>query len=593
MSGPALLLAYSAGALIAGAVPVAVAWLTKLVLDELMNERHPTGWLIVQGVLLACVGMVAAVVPQLSRLVYAQLSRAIRLRALEQLYSALSRFSGLARFDDPRVFDRLRLAQQAAEVAPRMILDALLGALRSLVTMTGFLVSLLAVNPIMAGVVLVAGTPAVFAELALSRSRSEMLWRTAPNARRQSFYAQMMTDRAAAKEIRLFGLGDFLRQRMFTELRKIMGEESLLDRRVFRTQFMLVGLSALVSGGGLIWSIVLARAGELSPGDVVIFVAAVSGVQAGLSGLTVQIASAHQGLAQFGHYVDVLNADPDLAVPERPIPARQLREAIEFKDVWFRYDEHQPWTLRGLNLRIECGRSLAMVGINGAGKSTVVKLLCRLYDPTHGSITWDGVDIRSIPVADLRDRISTVFQDHMNYDFTAAENIGLGDLDVMGDRDRIRVAAEAAQADQTIEALPNGYDTLLSRIFYVSADSDGKRAGVTLSGGQWQRMALARGLMRGGRDLLILDEPSSGLDAEAEHMIHRRLADHRKGTTNVMISHRLSTVRLADHIVVLDGGQISEQGTHEQLVAGNGSYARMFRLQASGYAMDQQLRTAL
>ncbi|MFB4271003.1 ABC transporter ATP-binding protein [Nonomuraea sp. GTA35] len=580
---PALLAAQLAGALVMGATPVAVAWLTKQILDELLGRQRPIGWLLGQSALLAGLGLIAAALPHLFHYVDAEMGRSVRLHSRDRLYAALSRLAGLSRFENPVFHDRIRLAQQAGEMSPQTILDASLGGVRTAVTMLGFTGSLLAVSPVMAAVVLASAVPVIAAELSLSARRSRMMWTISPHERRQVFYSQLMIDRTAAKEIRLFGLADFIRSRMLGELRQVNAAQRRLDRRVFHTQFALAALTAAVSGAGLVWGILQARAGLLTPGDVIVFIAAVAGVQTGLSGLVAELAGGHQALLQFGHYLAILNAEPDLTTPAHPVPAPPLRGTIELRDVWFRYDPDKPWVLRGVDLQIPAGSLLALVGVNGAGKSTLVKLLCRLYEPTRGSISWDGIDIRHIPVADLRERIGTVFQDHMNYDFTAADNIGIGDLPALHDRDKIRAAAASAEVDATIAALPHGYDTLLSRMFFMSSDSDGSTTGMTLSGGQWQRIALARGLMRGRRDLLILDEPSSGLDAEAEHTIHRRLVEHRHGTTSVIISHRLNGVRMADRIAILDDGRITEQGTHDELMAYGGTYARLFRMQASGY----------
>ncbi|MFD7657931.1 ABC transporter ATP-binding protein, partial [Actinosynnema sp. NPDC059797] len=272
----------------------------------------------------------------------------------------------------------------------------------------------------------------------------------------------------------------------------------------------------------------------------------------------------------------------DLPVAAEPVPIPPLRSGIEFRDVWFRYSPAHPWILRGVSFTVEHGRSLGLVGRNGAGKSTLVKLLCRMYDPERGAILWDGVDLRALDPAELRLRIGAVFQDYMNYDMTAAENIGLGDLDVSGDRARVEAAAADAGADGFVSALPRGYETMLSRVFFQGDRVHGA-AGVTLSGGQWQRLALARAYLRGERDLLVLDEPSSGLDAEAEYRVHRGLQEHRMGRTSVLISHRLGAVRDADVLVVLDEGVVVERGTHDRLMAQDGLYAKMFASQAEGY----------
>jgi ATP-binding cassette, subfamily B, bacterial len=305
---------------------------------------------------------------------------------------------------------------------------------------------------------------------------------------------------------------------------------------------------------------------------------------------------ASRSLMMFEHYRALLDAGPDLPVADEPAVLGDLRGSIELRDVWFRYSPAHPWVLRGVNMVIPAGRAAAIVGRNGAGKSTIVKLLCRFYDPTRGSVRWDGVDLRDISPADLRARIGAVFQDFMEYDLTAAENIGIGDVDRRDDSRRVEAAARLAGVHETLARLPGGYGTLLSRTFTSGGGASDESAalawltgddtsgvGVTLSTGQWQRLALARGLFRGRRDLLILDEPSSGLDPEAEHQVHGTLRTYAAGTTRVLISHRLGATRDADHVFVIEDGVVSEQGTHTELVSAGGAYARLFALQAKGY----------
>jgi ATP-binding cassette subfamily B protein len=310
-----------------------------------------------------------------------------------------------------------------------------------------------------------------------------------------------------------------------------------------------------------------------------VFLMAVAGVQAALGNGVQQIATTLQALLVFSHYASATEPATSGGGSQQALP---MRAGIELRNVWFRYTEDSDWVLRGLNLFIANGSSLALVGLNGAGKSTLVKLLCRFYEPTRGTIAWDGVDLRDLEPASLRRRISAVFQDFRDYDLPARENIGLGDLSSLDDLGRIEAAARLSGVHETLAGLPFGYETPLTRLFWAGDEKD-PRNGVQLSGGQWQRVALARAFVRTDSDLAILDEPSSGLDAEAEACIQRALREHRRGRTTILISHRLNTVRDADTIAVLDGGRIAEQGGHDDLVLAGGIYADLFATQAAGY----------
>jgi ATP-binding cassette subfamily B protein/ATP-binding cassette subfamily C protein len=254
--------------------------------------------------------------------------------------------------------------------------------------------------------------------------------------------------------------------------------------------------------------------------------------------------------------------------------ARGRPLAVEFDDVSFRYPGRSEWALRGVSLVLAPGEKLGLVGENGAGKSTLVKLLLRFYDPTEGAVRYGGVDLRDLDVADLRRRMGAVFQDFVHYQFTAAENVGLGDPARVDDRQRIRLAAERAGALALVEGLPKGLDTVLGGWF---------EAGHELSAGQWQKLAVARAFMREDAEVLVLDEPTASIDAEGEHELFQRFRALAADRSAIVISHRFSTVRIADRIAVLRAGRLTEVGTHRELLERDGRYAHLFRLQAQGY----------
>ncbi|MEU4696812.1 ABC transporter ATP-binding protein [Nonomuraea dietziae] len=579
-AGPVLAVSQLVVTVVAGLLPTGTVWVTKLLIDGLAADLVDRVLGPVVG--LVALGLAAGVLPHVTGYLRAESDRRLDLLLQDRLYTRVNGFQGLSRFEDPAFLDELRMATQATGGAMGPITSGLFDLCRNVITLAGLLGALAVLSPLMAGLVAVAALPTLAARMSLEKRRTRMIAGQSTAARRQIFYSSLITDVEAAKEVRLFGLGDFLRRRVIGELGTMQAAERRLDRREALTQSALAGLSAVVSGAGLVWAVYAALAGRLTLGDVTAFAAAVAGTQAALIATVENAANASHALLLFDHHERVMSLSDDLSPPRRPAPLPALRRGIELRDVWFRYDESHPWVLSGVDLTIPHGASVALVGLNGAGKSTLIKLLCRFYDPSRGAILWDGVDIRDVPPAELRARMGVLFQDYMSYDLTAAENIGVGELEAMSDRTRIQAAAEMSGADQIVRALPQGYDTMLSRIFFGPEDD----AGVVLSGGQWQRLALARALVREQRDLLILDEPSSGLDAEAEYEVHRRLREHRSGRTSLLVSHRLGAVRDADLIVVLGEGRIVEQGTHDDLIAARGGYAHLFETQASGYRVE-------
>ncbi|NBE84423.1 ABC transporter ATP-binding protein [Micromonospora rubida] len=573
-------------AILAGVTPVLVAALTKLVLDRLTGGRPANASLALLGVGLAVTAAAGVVLPHLRAYVEKERIRAVSRLVRRRLHDAVLRLVGLVRLEDPEFQDRLQAAQQTGHLGPTQLTGNAFGAVQSLLAVTGFLGVLLVLSPLIGLLVLAAALPTLWMQLRLNRARVAMVLHLEHFQRRDFFFGQLLVGVPAAKEVRLFGLGRFFGDRMLGELHGMHRVEQRLDRRELRAQGLLGLLGAGVAGAGVVYTIVAAAGGRLTAGDVVLYLAAVPGVQGALGGLVGQLGAIHQALLLFDHYDQVIRVEPDLPVPATARPVPPLRDGIELRDVWFRYSPQHPWVLRGADLFLPAGGTTALVGLNGAGKSTLVKLLCRFYDPERGTIRWDGTDLREFDPAELRERLGAVFQDFMPYDLSAAENIAVGDLDARDDPDRLRAAARQAGIDEALTALPRGYDTLLTRIFFDGPDRDDPQAGVVLSGGQWQRMALARGFLRADRDLLVLDEPSSGLDAEAEHDLHTRLRELRRGRTSLLISHRLNAVRDADTIVVLADGRIAECGRHDELLAAGGGYARLFTLQARGYRED-------
>jgi len=562
--------------------PVAVAWLTKVVFDQLSAPGGPADlmWPIIG---LVAAGIMTALMSQVLDYLRAEQGRIVALSALDQLYAAVNRLVGLGRFEDPQFADRLRFARHAGGSGPVEIMAVSLSLLQQVLVTAGFAVSLVAVSPALAIAVLVGTLPAVGAEFALARRRAEAMNTVGPIERREVFYGQLLSDVDAATEIRLFGVGSFLRERMLRERRSANRVQRAMDRRTLSTEGLLTVLSAAVAGGCLVWVVNAAANGTVTVGDVAMLVAAVAAVQTALLGIVRDLAGAHTQLLMFGHYLAVVEAEQDLPVPVGSLPVAPLREGIELRDVWFRYREDLPWVLRGVTLTIPKGQAVALVGYNGAGKSTIIKLLCRYYDPERGAILWDGVDLRDLDPVQLRARIAGVFQDFVSYELSAAENIGIGDVEALADRSRIETAARDAGVDDILRTLPHGYDTMLSRIYFAGDELNGNTPGTMLSGGQWQRVAIARSFLRGGRDLLILDEPSARLDAEAEHEVHQGFQRLRDGGTSLLVSHRLGTIRDADLILVLDAGVVAQAGPHDQLVEEPGPYAELFSLQAAGY----------
>lgn len=563
-------------AVIEGVVPVGTAWSVRALLDGL--TRHPISrpGLVLPVAALAVLGALTLGGSAVQGYLETVMQRRVRVVVQASLFESIHTMPGLAAFEDPRYLDRIRLAEQAGESAPQGIIGTGMTLAQAAITGAGFVATLLFLAPWLVLAAAVAAVPTCLLQLRLARLRADMVVETSPYHRRLIFYRVLSTDVRAAKEVRLFGLGRFLTRRMLDDLGRANAAEAAVDRAAARTQLLIALLTGLVTLFGAAVAGYSAARGQLTVGDVTVLLAAMAALQATVAAVTDGASTGYRALLLFGQYLAVVGDVPAAAPSGEAGP---LVRGIEFEDVWFRYTKDLPWVLRGVSCVLPAGTAVGLVGLNGAGKTTMIKLLCRLYEPQRGCIRWDGTDIRTLDPASLRRRISAVFQDFMAYDFSAADNIGIGSLDRLEDQAGIQEAARLADVDDTVRALPHGYQTLLSRLF----PADEGRCTATLSGGEWQRIALARAFLRQDADVLILDEPSSGLDAQVEHALHRTLGALRAGRLSLLISHRLSALASADLILVLDDGQIREQGTHRELTAAGGGYATLFALQAAGY----------
>ncbi len=479
----------------------------------------------------------------------------------------------LYQFEDATFYDKLERARRQTG-GRTALMSQVLSQLQDVITIASLGVGLVAFNPWLILLLVVAVIPSFVAESYFNQKNYSLTYSWTPERRELDYLRYIGASDQTAKEVKIFSLADFLANR-FAEVshRYYLANQDLAVRHAaWGTALSALGTMAYY--GAYVFIVLQTISGAISIGTLTFLAGAFNRMQSALQGVLTRFSRIAEGALYLQDLFDFFAIQPTIVSKPGSLPFPQpLRHGFTFENVSFKYPNSERWAIRRLSFHLNAGEKMALVGENGAGKTTLVKLLARLYEPTEGRILIDGIDIRDYDLDNLRANIGIIFQDYIRFQLKASENIAVGNIELAEEMAAIENSARKSLADTVIETLPNRYDQLLGRRF---------EEGTELSGGQWQKIALARAYMREAQ-LLILDEPTSALDARAEHEVFVRFSELIAGKSAVLISHRFSTVRMADRILFLENGQLLEFGSHEELVAQNGKYAELFRLQARGY----------
>jgi ATP-binding cassette subfamily B protein len=575
-TSPALVSITTALRLVRALLPLAMLWVSKLILDSVVawikrgNGDSAGLWKLVALELgLAVLSDLLARANSLAdSLLGDRFTNRISVRLIEHATQL-----DLASFEDPVFYDKLERARR--QTTGRIgLLAAVLNVAQDTLSLISLSAGLIVFSPWLMVLLVAAVIPAFLGETHFTTLAYSVLYRWTPQRRLLDYLRMLGASSQSAKEVKIFGLGDHLAQR-YSEVSDRIYED---NKKVAVKRASVGFLLNLISTSGYYgaYAVVLIRtlAGAISIGMFTFLTGAFSRSRMYIEKILQSFTDISDQALYLKDLFEFFEMEPSIRSLPGALPApRPIRGGFEFRNVGFAYPGSSTMVVENINFRLEAQEKIALIGENGTGKTTLVKLLARLYDPTAGQILLDGVDLREYDVEDLRKEIGVIFQDYMRYELLAKENIGFGKIEDLADHARIELAAQKSMAFQVIGKLPNGYDQMIGRRF---------EGGVDLSGGEWQKFALARAYMRDAQ-LLILDEPTATLDARAEYEVFRRFAELTKGRMAVLISHRFSTVRMADRILVLQNGRIREQGTHKHLVALGGQYAELFELQAAGY----------
>ena len=573
---PEVVLLSSLARVVVSVIPVALLWVTRIIIDSINSHlayhaalRPHFWWLVaLEFVLASAVAMLGRVLTFFDTVLADKFTRHISTSIMEHA-SKLD----LTRYEDPLFYDKMERAR--VQGTDRVMLVQMTGRLiQDVIGALSLALGIVFFSPWLLLFLIACVVPAFLGETHFAFIGYSLNFEQTP-ARRQMDYLRILGgSRESAKELKLFGLGPFLVERYKGLSDALHAQTVGLAKTKLFFGALLTVLGTVGYYGGYAYVIYETVMGRLTIGQLTFLAGAIAGASAGIQAVFTTFSGIADQALFMTDLVDFFAVQPTIqSKPGALVAPRPIRQGIEFRNVSLAYPGSHRQVLSGVNVKIEPHERIALVGENGQGKTTIVKLLTRLYDPTEGQILLDGVDLRDYNLDDLWKEIGVIFQDFVHYEMTASENIGVGRIEEANNPFRIRAAAMKTFAEKVIHKLPKGYDQLLGRRF---------EGGVDLSGGEWQKIALARAYLRDAQ-LLILDEPTAALDARAEHEVFQRFAELTQGKMSLLISHRFSTVRMADRILVLQKGGIAEQGHHDQLVKGGGIYAEMFELQAANY----------
>jgi ATP-binding cassette subfamily B protein len=556
--------------------PVVQLWIGKLIIDGVVSNigvATPdwTGIFRLVGLELA-VALAADVLQRASNLLESLLGDLFGNRLSVRIMEHAATLD-LENFEDPEFYDSMERARR--QTAGRLgLLAVLLGIGQNALTLISLLVVLIAFNGWLLLMLVFAVLPSFIGETHFAGLSYSLLYKWTPERRELDYLRYVATSDVTAKEVKLFGLADYFTRKYERLADEFYEANRALSIKRAATSGGLTAVSTLGYYAANVFIIIDTVRGILTLGDLTFLVGSFQRSRGLISGILLRSADVYQQSLFLRDLFAFFEMKPRTPRPVHPVPApRPIRDGVVFEGVGFRYPDSESWALRNVSLRLGAGERVALVGENGAGKTTLVKLLGRLYDPTEGRILLDGVDLREYDVDELRRAIGVIFQDFVRYDLLVRENIAVGQIDAIDDLPRIEVAAQMSLADGVVAGLEGGLDHMLGRRF---------KGGANLSGGEWQKIGLARAYMRDAQ-ILILDEPTAALDARAEYQVFERFSELTEGRMAVLISHRFSTVRMADRIVVLENGMVVEDGTHDDLLVLSGRYAELFTLQAAGY----------